>query len=125
MNSIPSITRNRGMPTDEDRFRRQAELVPQTELAQVAASVIGVGAIGRQVALQLAAIGVRKLQLVDFDLVDETNVTTQAYLVEDAGTAKVQATAAAISRLDPIVEVSVIEDRYRPKLNCGQAVFCC
>ena len=43
------------------------------------ATVIGVGAIGRQVALQLAAIGAPRLQLVDFDEVDLTNVTTQGY----------------------------------------------
>jgi len=54
-------------------------------LGQVKVTVIGVGAIGRQVALQLASIGVRRLQLVDFDAVDLTNVTTQGYLAEDVG----------------------------------------
>src|SRR4051812_44808168 len=87
--------------TSNDRFVRQRDLVPAEPLAALSSTVIGVGAIGRQVALQLAAIGIRKLQLVDFDLVDETNVTTQGYLHEDVGTAKVQATAAAITRLDP------------------------
>jgi hypothetical protein len=41
----------------EDRFIRQREIVPAEKLAGVTATVIGVGAIGRQVALQLAAIG--------------------------------------------------------------------
>jgi len=54
--------------------------VPSERLAQLLVTVIGVGAIGRQVALQLAAIGVRQLQLVDFDRVDNTNITTQGYL---------------------------------------------
>ena len=40
-----------------DRFTRQRDLVPSDRLADVATTVIGVGAIGRQVALQLAAIG--------------------------------------------------------------------
>ena len=39
------------------RFSRQADLVPQDRLVSVVATVIGVGAVGRQVALQLAAIG--------------------------------------------------------------------
>jgi sulfur carrier protein ThiS adenylyltransferase len=58
------------MPTESvitDRFARQRELVPLERLAGIQATVIGVGAIGRQVALQLAAIGVPRLQLVDFD----------------------------------------------------------
>ena len=53
-----------------DRFARQQSLVPQTRLQALQATVIGLGAIGRQVALQLAAIGCRKVQLFDFDQVD-------------------------------------------------------
>jgi molybdopterin/thiamine biosynthesis adenylyltransferase len=52
-----------------DRFQRQADLVPADRLQGFSISVIGVGAIGRQVALQLAAIGARQLTLVDFDTV--------------------------------------------------------
>ena len=111
--------------TNPDRFERQRELVPVERLSTVRATVIGVGAIGRQVALQLAAIGARRLQLVDFDEVDLTNVTTQGYLVSDVGKSKVSATAAAIERLDPAIEVELVGDRFRPKLAIGDAVFCC
>ena len=38
------------------------------------ATVVGVGAIGRQVALQLAAIGIPKLQLIDHDTVEPVNL---------------------------------------------------
>ena len=113
------------MTSEENRFVRQAELVPTEALAPVAASVIGVGAIGRQVALQLAAIGVRRLQLIDFDLADATNVTTQGYWQADIGQAKVQATAAAIARIDPTTLVEPIADRFRPRMELGEAVFCC
>src|SRR4051812_25769539 len=79
--------------TSNDRFIRQRELVPMERLADLTVTVIGVGAIGRQVALQLAAIGIRKLQLVDLDRVDNTNITTQGYLQSDVGLLKVYATA--------------------------------
>jgi sulfur carrier protein ThiS adenylyltransferase len=110
---------------DVDRFARQSELVPPDRLAKSAATVIGVGAIGRQVALQLAAIGVPKLQLVDFDTVELTNVTSQGYLHTDIGSAKVQATKAAIERIDPEIKVKAICDRYRPRIDLAGAVFCC
>ena len=58
------------MRSDQDRFQRQEDLVPRDRLADIKATVIGVGAIGRQVSLQLAAIGVPRLQIVDFDVVD-------------------------------------------------------
>lgn len=88
-------------------------------------TVIGVGAIGRQVALQLAAIGAPRIQLIDFDTVDLSNVTTQGYLAADIGQPKVLATAAAIGRLDPSIRVEQVEDRYRAKVKLGDAVFCC
>jgi molybdopterin/thiamine biosynthesis adenylyltransferase len=110
---------------EQDRFVRQRELVPADRLAEVSATVIGVGAIGRQVALQLAAIGTRRIQLVDFDHVDATNVTTQGYFVEDVGEPKVLVTAAAIRRIEPEVSIETMEDRYRAKQTIGNSVFCC
>jgi sulfur carrier protein ThiS adenylyltransferase len=111
--------------TFDDRFSRQQDLVPADKLSELLVTVIGVGAIGRQVSLQLAAIGVRCLQLVDFDQVDLSNVTTQGYLLEDIGQPKVLATAKAIARLDPDTQVETVNDRFRPKLEIGRAVFCC
>ncbi len=111
--------------TFEDRFVRQRGLVPAERLAELLITVIGVGAIGRQVALQLAAIGARRLQIVDFDCVDTTNVTTQGYSAEDVGVLKVRAMERAIERLDSTICVELIEDRYRPKLAIGEVVFCC
>jgi sulfur carrier protein ThiS adenylyltransferase len=111
--------------TEQDRFVRQHDLVPPDRLADITATVIGVGAIGRQVAMQLAAIGVRRLQVVDFDTVDLSNVITQGYLADDVGQPKVLAVAAAIARLDPTVMVETIADRYRPRMETGAAIFCC
>lgn len=108
-----------------DRFSRQQELVPQARLAQIGVTVIGVGAIGRQVALQLAAIGARRLQLVDFDEVDATNVTTQGYRAGDVGRLKVEATAASVRAIDSSIELEMVADRFRPRLEVGQAVFSC
>ena len=108
-----------------DRFVRQGDLVPRSRLQDVLVTVIGVGAIGRQVALQLAAIGATRLQLIDFDLVEATNVTTQGYFTSDIGQPKVEATRAALQRIEPTAEVTSVADRYRPDMVIGAAVFCC
>ena len=113
------------MAGNNDRYARQQDLVPHDRLTDVRATVVGVGAIGRQVALQLAAIGVRQLQIVDFDVVDLTNVTTQGYWTGDVGRTKVEATKAAISGLDPSTMVETVCDRFRSPLDIGKAVFCC
>ena len=108
-----------------NRFQRQADLVPHDRLLALRCTVIGVGAIGRQVALQLAALGVRHLQLIDFDRVEETNITTQAYLHRDLGTFKVDSTAAAVAEIDPTIRLDAIPDRFRPVQEIGEVVFCC
>jgi molybdopterin-synthase adenylyltransferase len=108
-----------------DRFMRQADLVPQERLAEQQVTVIGVGAIGRQVALQLASIGVRHLTLMDFDHVDETNVTTQGYRHREIGIPKVEAARRAVLEIDPTIRVQTIDDRFRSKHPIGSSVFCC
>ena len=108
-----------------DRFSRQRDLVPTERLQSLTATVIGVGAIGRQVALQLAAIGTRRLRLIDFDTVELTNVTTQGYRQTDLGLAKVRATEQSIIEIDATTEVTTICDRFRPRHVAGEAFFCC
>jgi hypothetical protein len=114
-------------PLDEEtgRFERQAGLVPREELLKQSATVIGVGAIGRQVALQLACLGIPRLQLIDFDTVETTNVSTQGYLTKDLGRPKVSALREALRELDPSIDVDVIVDRWRPRYPLERCVFVC
>jgi sulfur carrier protein ThiS adenylyltransferase len=70
-------------------------------------------------------MGAKRLQLVDFDQVEWTNVTTQGYLAGDVGQPKVVATANAVRLIEPEIELELVQDRYRPKLAIGEAVFCC
>lgn len=108
-----------------DRFGRQAEIVPAGRLSELRVTVIGVGAIGRQVALQLGSIGVRDLTLIDFDSVELTNVTTQGYRPDQIGSLKVEATAGDVLSIDPGINVNPVCDRFRPRHDCGEVVFAC
>ena len=110
---------------DTDRFERQSEFVPRPVITESPCTVIGCGAIGRQVAIQLAAIGVPRLTLIDFDNVDLSNVTTQGFSKKDVGKSKVLAVADHITGSVDDVEVVPIDDRYRPKYLGDPAVFSC
>lgn len=107
------------------RLIRQQDLVPEDRLTELTATVTGVGAIGRQVALQLASLGTRRIQLIDFDTVDESNVTTQGYLAPDVSSLKVEALHSAIVAIDRDTEVTLIADRFRARYETGEAIFCC
>ena len=113
------------MPKPRARLIRQRELVPEEKLNETSVSIIGVGAIGRQVAIQLACMGVRRLQLIDFDTVDETNVTTQGYLFRQIGQPKVEALRESIHEIDNKISVEPIHDRFRSKYTISEALFCC
>ena len=109
----------------EERYSRQRDIVPAEGLAMHQATVIGVGAIGRQVALQLAAMGVARLHLVDFDLVEESNIASQGYLESDLGRPKAQATANSCRQINQKLEVQEVPQRFRRSMDTGSAVFCC
>jgi sulfur carrier protein ThiS adenylyltransferase len=96
-----------------DRDVRQREIVPPQKLAACHAIVIGVGAIGRQVAIQLAAVGVGAMELIDFDTVDPENLAPQAYWEKDLGRLKVEATADVCRELHPQMKVEIHAERFR------------
>jgi hypothetical protein len=96
-----------------DRDIRQRDLVPPERLAMCHAVVVGVGAIGRQVALQLAAVGVPRLTLFDDDVVGAENLAPQGYWAEDVGTAKVIATEALCRRLHPQIQIQALAERFK------------
>ncbi|QEG00145.1 Molybdopterin-synthase adenylyltransferase [Stieleria maiorica] len=108
-----------------DRFTRQSGLVPRERLAGRRVTVIGVGAVGRQVAMQLASIGVPRLQLIDFDQIELTNVTTQGYRHDQIGQPKVGATACDLRLVDLSIDVTVVKDRFRPRQDRGEIVISC
>jgi len=107
-----------------DRYARQHDLVPQARLADLDLMIVGVGAVGRQLALQLAALGARRLTIIDHDDVEATNITTQAYFASDLGLPKVLATQRVINQIDREIVVTPIPDRYRSKHGSAPAVFC-
>ena len=110
---------------EQERYSRQRDVVPRERLDQCKATVIGVGAIGRQVALQLAAMGLKWLQLWDFDLVEESNLASQGYLENDLGRPKVHATADLAQQMNHQLEVHEIKDRFRRSMEIGNVVFAC
>lgn len=113
------------MSNNVGRDARQRDIIPPEQLSSCHAVIVGVGAIGRQVALQLAAIGVPDLYLIDPDRVEEVNLGCQGYLHADLGRSKVQATAELCRLMNPQIQVRVEVARFRRSLDMGDALFCC
>jgi len=108
-----------------DRFSRQADIVPRERILDCTATIIGVGAIGRQVALQLTAIGVPHLQLIDFDSVETSNLATQGFMQKDLERPKVDVTAEFVREMNIDLNVEVIFERFKRSTSVGNCVFAC
>ena len=108
-----------------ERYSRQRDIVPPERLEACPATVIGVGAVGRQVALQLTAMGIPWLQLIDFDTVEESNIASQGYCEDDLGRPKVDATAQPCWRINSRLHIHTLCDRFKRSSDIGDTVFCC
>lgn len=117
--------------TLSDRDVRQRGLVSPDRLAACEAVVIGVGAIGRQVALQLAALGIPRLTLFDDDVVEAANLAVQGYWPADLTYAKVNATSQLCQRIHPDIQIKAMPTRFKRSTPREQSIgkepiiFCC
>ena len=110
---------------NEERYSRQRDIVPPERIAECKATVVGVGAIGRQVALQLTAMGIPWLQLIDYDVVEKSNLASQGYLEEDLDKLKVNTTVQLCQRINSSLEIHVVPERFRRSMETGDIIFCC
>jgi sulfur carrier protein ThiS adenylyltransferase len=63
--------------------------------------IAGCGGIGSNVAVNLVRSGVKQIKLVDFDLVDASNLNRQFYFKDQIGRPKVEMLAINLKRIDP------------------------
>ena len=114
------------MTTENDeRYSRQKDIVPPERIAACKATVIGVGAIGRQVALQLTAMGIPWLQMIDHDKVEWSNLASQGYMEGDMGKLKVNATLELCWKINAASQIHAVPERFRRSMEIGNVVFCC
>lgn len=109
----------------DKRMNRYKGLIPPKKLRETPVMVVGCGSIGRQVALQLTAMGVEELHLVDHDKVDETNLGTQGWGVLDVGEQKVKALARSCAWLNDRVMALVYPNRFAADTVVQPVTFCC
>lgn len=83
------------------RFSRQEGLAPHKLLGEAKCVVVGAGAVGRQVAPMLAAMGVGELVIYDDDVVNEVNWAPQMFRPDSDGDNKAHLVYNQCRRLNP------------------------
>ena len=84
----------------------------QEKISKACITVFGIGGLGSVCSLYLSNAGVGKMNLVDFDTVDETNLPRQIiYRPDQVGTNKALAARETLSELNPETNISAISER--------------
>lgn len=82
-------------------------LAGQLKIKQASVLLIGAGGLGSPLALYLAAAGVGHLGIVDFDVVDESNLQRQiVHGTSTVGVSKLESAARRVRDLNPFVEIT-------------------
>jgi molybdopterin/thiamine biosynthesis adenylyltransferase/rhodanese-related sulfurtransferase len=91
----------------------------QLKLKQAKVLCIGTGGLGAPLGLYLAAAGVGRIGLVDFDAVDLTNLQRQILFgTDDIGRPKIEAATDRLRNLNPYVQI----DRFETRLTSENAL---
>jgi sulfur-carrier protein adenylyltransferase/sulfurtransferase len=103
-----------GLTVDEVRRYSRHLIIPdvgmagQKRLKNARVLCVGAGGLGSPALMYLAAAGVGTLGVVDFDIVDESNLQRQIiHGQSDVGRPKAESAAASIKEINPLVEVIV------------------
>jgi len=94
-----------------NRYARQIALAElgeegQRRLDAGSVAIIGAGGLGSPAAIYLAAAGVGRIGLIDFDVVDETNLHRQVlYGTKDIGASKLDAARSRLQDLNPDISI--------------------
>lgn len=87
----------------------------QALFAKAHVGIAGLGGLGSHVAVLLARLGIGTLTLVDFDVVDETNIHRQAYELADIGKPKTQALYEQLMRINPYINYHCYQEKIVPE----------
>ena len=114
MSLPPLVEPADGLTVDEVRRYSRHLIIPdvgmagQKRLKNAKVLCVGAGGLGSPALMYLAAAGVGTLGVIDFDVVDESNLQRQIiHGQSDVGRPKAESAAASIKEINPLVEVIV------------------
>ncbi|MBI5838785.1 MAG: molybdopterin-synthase adenylyltransferase MoeB [Chloroflexi bacterium] len=110
---LPGLTREEILRYSRHLLIPEVGLEGQRKLKGSSALVIGTGGLGSPVALYLAAAGVGRIGLVDYDVVDSSNLQRQViHGTNGIGKLKVESARDRMLDLNPDIEVEVYNEPF-------------
>jgi len=101
-------------PSREELMRAaDSRFTPQihSRLLDAKVAIAGLGGLGSNTALMLARCNVGHMLLVDFDVVDITNLNRQAYRISHIGRKKTEALKEMIQEINPYLDIVTLSEK--------------
>ena len=95
---------------EEDLLKRNVKGISK-KLKKAKVCILGLGGLGSNVATLLARAGIGSLKLVDFDIVEASNLNRQQYRISHIGMKKTEAIKTIIKEINPFVEVEILNKK--------------
>ena len=95
---------------EEDLLKRNVKGISK-KLKKARVCILGLGGLGSNVAVLLARAGIGSLKLVDFDIVEASNLNRQQYRISHIGMKKTEAIKTIIKEINPFVEIEVLNKK--------------
>ena len=95
---------------EEDLLKRNVKGISE-KLKKAKVCILGLGGLGSNVAILLARSGIGYLKLVDFDIVEASNLNRQQYRISHIGMKKTEAIRTIIKEVNPFVEVEILNKK--------------
>ena len=110
---LPELSRDEILRYSRHLLIPEVGLEGQRKLKNASALIIGTGGLGSPVALYLAAAGIGRIGLVDYDTVDSSNLQRQViHGTSTVGRLKVESARAKLLDLNPDIQVDVYNEPY-------------
>jgi len=111
--SLPELSRDEILRYSRHLLIPEVGLEGQRKLKNSSALIIGTGGLGSPVSLYLAAAGIGRIGLVDYDVVDSSNLQRQViHGTSTVGKLKVESARAKLVDLNPDIQVDVYNEPY-------------
>lgn len=72
-------------------------------------AIAGTGGLGSNVAISLARIGVGFIKIIDFDVVEPSNLNRQQYYIRQIGMKKVDALKEILIEINPFIKIEAVD----------------
>ena len=110
---LPELSRDEILRYSRHLLIPEVGLEGQRKLKNSSVLIIGTGGLGSPVALYLAAAGIGRIGLVDYDTVDSSNLQRQViHGTSTVGKLKVESAKAKLLDLNPDIQVDVYNEPY-------------